>query len=877
MSEVASAYVSLLPSAKGFGKKLDSEVSGDIKKSGKKGGLSFGKLFAAGAGLALGAKAFSFLGDSLAEATEASVVGARTENVIKKMGNAANISAGQVSNLAGAISAKTGIDDEAIQSGQNLLLTFGNIRNEAGKGNDIFNQTSQLMVDLSAAMGTDAKGSAVQLGKALNDPVKGITALSRVGVSFTETQKEQIAGFVKSGDTMKAQKVILGELERQFGGAAETMATPADKARVAFGNLQELIGTKLLPVTNAVLDFFVENLPGAIDKTVGVFAVVRDAVTKFYDKASKNETVIAAFETVRDVAGSLKDGLGDAVDNARKIGGALGKVDLSKLEAGDLGKKLGEAIATALDSLLGLASTAGDKLGQMFAKVDWVGLGIAVGKQVPALLVGLAAGILAFDLGSLLSGVADNWGTILIGVITVAFAPARLVGAVAKILTKIPFVGPFLARSLTWFNEIGRAFGKRITGFMGDLGRAFTQGFGKLKVPGAGLIKSVLGAFKNLPGRVADFLRLLQTRIGVWALDAFGAIGGGARGAIGGILRFVGSIPGKILGALGSLARLLFPKGTETLAGFLTGLRGKIGDVIAFHRAIPGRIVALFSNAGTLLLGAGGRLMSGLAAGIQAKIGDAIAAVKAGLDKIKGLLPGSPIKWGPLKNWNGGGAGKRLMDLVGKGIIAATPRTVKAAQDAFEKIGDKLKAQRDKLRGTLDGLKGDFASLADSVKSAFVDDLFGVTAVEAVAATEDSAAVAGKTVGQSFVDNLIGKKAELSGLLASFKTLTGWGLDPAFLSQLFASGNGGLITELAGMGQQGAVGAAGLFAEVQGLGDQLGSVVANNDPVSSRIDETNTELREVNRQLAFLGSDIGKELNAAAAQAQRNKKRKGKK
>ena len=75
------------------------------------------------------------------------------------MGDAANISADQVSKLAGALSAKTGIDDEAIQSGQNLLLTFGNIRNEAGKGNDIFNQTSALMVDLSAAMGTDAKGS----------------------------------------------------------------------------------------------------------------------------------------------------------------------------------------------------------------------------------------------------------------------------------------------------------------------------------------------------------------------------------------------------------------------------------------------------------------------------------------------------------------------------------------------------------------------------------------------------------------------------------------------------------------------------------------------------------------------------------------------
>jgi hypothetical protein len=54
-------------------------------------------------------------------------------------------SAKQVGNLATAISNKVGIDDEAIQSGQNLLLTFKNIRNEAGKGNDIFNQTTSIM------------------------------------------------------------------------------------------------------------------------------------------------------------------------------------------------------------------------------------------------------------------------------------------------------------------------------------------------------------------------------------------------------------------------------------------------------------------------------------------------------------------------------------------------------------------------------------------------------------------------------------------------------------------------------------------------------------------------------------------------------------
>src|SRR5205807_572248 len=140
--------------------------------------------------------------DSIGEAREAQQVGARTANVIKSMGNASKISASQVGDLATSLSNKAGIDDEAIQSGENLLLTFGNIRNEAGKGNDVFSQTSGLMVDMSVAMGQDMKSSAIQLGKALNDPTKGVTALQRVGVAFTDQQKKQIKTLQDSGNTL---------------------------------------------------------------------------------------------------------------------------------------------------------------------------------------------------------------------------------------------------------------------------------------------------------------------------------------------------------------------------------------------------------------------------------------------------------------------------------------------------------------------------------------------------------------------------------------------------------------------------------------------------------------------------------------------------
>lgn len=266
MAEVGTAFVSVLPSAKGFGRSLDAQVGGDLDKSGKTSGRRWGNALKAGAIAVAGGAALAtrFLGDAIGEAREAQKVGALTNSVIKATGGAAKVSAKQVGDLAGAISRKTGIDDETIQSGQNMILTFKNIRNEAGKGNDIFNQTSRTLVDMSAAMGTEPKQAAIQLGKALNDPIKGVSALSRVGVTFTEQQKKQIKTLVESGNVMGAQKIVLKELNSEFGGAAKSQATAGAKASVAMGNLKETIGTALLPVVDKLATVFTEKIAPAI-------------------------------------------------------------------------------------------------------------------------------------------------------------------------------------------------------------------------------------------------------------------------------------------------------------------------------------------------------------------------------------------------------------------------------------------------------------------------------------------------------------------------------------------------------------------------------------------------------------------------------------
>lgn len=231
--------VEIVSNERGF--KLGKTQS-SLQKLGKAAGVAG---LALGAGLAVAAK----LGfDELAQGQK---VAAQTAAVIKSTGQAANVTAGHVEELSEALMKKSGVDDEVIASGQNMLLTFKKIRNEVGAGNDIFDQATKATLDLSVAMGTDMQSAAILVGKALNDPVAGLTSLTRKGVQFTKAQKEQIKALVESGQTMKAQKIILAELESQFGGSAEaagkTLPGQLAIAKESFTNLAGELVANLLP------------------------------------------------------------------------------------------------------------------------------------------------------------------------------------------------------------------------------------------------------------------------------------------------------------------------------------------------------------------------------------------------------------------------------------------------------------------------------------------------------------------------------------------------------------------------------------------------------------------------------------------------------
>jgi hypothetical protein len=291
----------------------------------------FGAAVRTGVGLAVGAAGIGGLVETFkgfySEAVEAQKAGAQTAAVIKSTGGVAHISAQQIGDLASSISNKVGVDDEAIQSGENLLLTFTNVRNESGKGKDIFNQATRAIVDMTAGMNNGAisteglKASTIQVGKALNDPIKGMTALGKVGVTFTKQQKDQIAGFIKHGQLAKAQGVILNELGKEFGGSAAASATAGQKLGVVWGNIKESIGTALLPAFNAVANWLADKIPKALDTAIGWFHTgrrgVEGLISAFQGEGVTSSGFVGAMEHIGVAVKRIVDSFHNGVTNGQ--------------------------------------------------------------------------------------------------------------------------------------------------------------------------------------------------------------------------------------------------------------------------------------------------------------------------------------------------------------------------------------------------------------------------------------------------------------------------------------------------------------------------------------------------------------------------------
>ncbi|WP_057465666.1 phage tail length tape measure family protein [Pseudovibrio sp. POLY-S9] len=186
----------------------------------------------------------------------------RTDAVLKATGFSAGRTSKQLEQLAQGVGLDTLASTTGVRDAIAQLLTF---RSVAGT---TFDRTIKLSQDLAAVGFGTLSSSAVQLGKALEDPVTGLSALRRVGVSFTQTQKDMIKNFMATGQVAKAQNAILDAVEKQVGGAGAAagggLAGAYDGLAESTQILLERWGQQIASATG--LTDAIRGIAGAVDE-----------------------------------------------------------------------------------------------------------------------------------------------------------------------------------------------------------------------------------------------------------------------------------------------------------------------------------------------------------------------------------------------------------------------------------------------------------------------------------------------------------------------------------------------------------------------------------------------------------------------------------
>jgi len=160
----------------------------------------------------------------------------------------------RVSDYAEQLERNLAVDADIIKATQTKLATFKNLTATVNETNGAFDRATMAALDLAAAGFGEAETNAVQLGKALQDPVKGITALSRSGVTFTNQEKEKIKTLVESNNILAAQELILSAIETQVGGTAAAGASSFERIKLSLMQVADEIGLAVLPLIDQLAD-----------------------------------------------------------------------------------------------------------------------------------------------------------------------------------------------------------------------------------------------------------------------------------------------------------------------------------------------------------------------------------------------------------------------------------------------------------------------------------------------------------------------------------------------------------------------------------------------------------------------------------------------
>jgi hypothetical protein len=286
-----------------------------------------------GIGLGIGISSLvSGLRDATVGFEKAQIASAKLSNVLNEMG--VGYATARVDAYAESLQNTIAVDADFIKATQTKLATFSELNKTVGEAGGIFDRATLAAYDLAAAGFGSAEQNAVQLGKALQDPIKGLTSLARSGVTFTAVEKAKIKTLVQSNKTLEAQNIVLEAIEKQVGGTALAGVSQFARLQLIFESLGDILGEVLLPYVKQFADYlaseegaaYMRNLVENIGKVILGLANSVTWLTKNYEWI-KNIALMWAAVTVGIKAAQIAMGVYSIATGTATIATAnLGKV-----------------------------------------------------------------------------------------------------------------------------------------------------------------------------------------------------------------------------------------------------------------------------------------------------------------------------------------------------------------------------------------------------------------------------------------------------------------------------------------------------------------------------------------------------------------------
>ena len=290
-----------------------------------------------------------------------------------------------------------------------------------------------------------------------------------------------------------------------------------------------------------------------------------------------------------------------------------------------------------------------------------------------------------------------------------------------------------------------------------------------------------------------------------------------------------------------------------------------ISTVVRFFMSLPGKVLGALASLSGALFRAGQRAVSSLIDGITSKIGAVGGAIGSVAAKIKGFFHGSPVEEGPLKSWNGGGAGVRLMASLAEGIQKGASRVTAQVTQVAKAIADALKNKlitkamaesMNKVVATAKGALDKVKTLTDSMKSfaadvgsKFLTDPFGKAVVDAGGTTI-------QTGLQGLFSTLVTDIANANAMTAALKTAAAKGLEGGLFKALASSGDLDTAQGLASSSRSEIARLEKLFNDRNKATQTLGNLASNN-VFGKQAAALNSLIGANTRELAFLRKELG--------------------